>query len=249
MKIDPTQWEWMEAYVEGKLSEADRKHFEESYSQDNELQEALKDFRAMKAGIEKLGQVQMRKKIAAWETEAANQKGAHTKFVLFKWAAAILLVVAGTWIAHQYLSHREAQPEPSLAESLFSPYPSLRAERSDGQQSLMDSLLFLYDSGDFAGAAKGFSYLERPASEAPDTWDFYLAESLISSGNYIKGADILSAFQDRSHAFYETARFHRALALVMAGEGEEAEDVLTMIAMEKGPFREKALAVLEDLTR
>ena len=112
---------------------------------------------------------------------------------------------------------------------------------------MMDSILDLYEAGDYGAAAKGFTTSSRPASESADMWDFYKAESLIASGEFVKGADILSAFADRGHALFETARFHRALALVMAGEKQEAEDLLTLIAMEKGPFREKANAVLEDL--
>lgn len=247
MEIDLNTWERLEAYLDGRLEKNDIEKLEKEIAAQPALQKTLEELRALKAGIDQAGQKHMREKIARWEAEAARNQKASRKSTYLKWAAALLVLITGGYFLYHTLAEGDPEKKESLAESLFSPYPNLRAERGAAEDAMIDSILLLYDAGDYAAAARGFTAQTKPASEPADMWDFYKAESLIASGEFVQGADILSSFTDRSHALFETARFHRAIALVMADEIDEAEDLLTLIALEKGPFRTQADALLSEL--
>lgn len=234
----------IEAYIEGTLPEEERIAMEKERKDDPVLDAAIEEFELIRDGIEEAGKEEFRQKIREWEDRERNRKNSGPSFMR---AAATVLVIFGCAAGLYLLLQNSGDSLESRARDMFTPYPSVTGERGAAPVNVEDSIFMLYEAGQFKLITELFENNRPEGDDLDGLRDFYLAESFIAEGRYLSAVDILSEFDDRRHALFEVARFHHALALILAGKTAEAERTLEIIRSEKGLYREKAEILLEQM--
>lgn len=234
----------IEAFIEGTLSREEHAAMEEERRADPALNAAIEEFELIRDGIVEAGKEELRQKIREWEDRERDRKKSEFSFARI---AATILVVLGSAAGLYILMQNSENSLESQALEMFSPYPSVTGERGTGPATIEDSIFILYEAGRFEEITFMFENKRPEGNDLEGLRDFYLAESFIAEGRYLAAIDILSEFDNRDHALYEVARFHYALALILAGKNDEAENKLRIIHSEKGIYREKAEILLEQM--
>lgn len=235
----------IEAFVEGTLSQKDRDAMEAQRRDDPVLDAAIYEFEQIREGIVEAGKEELRQKIREWEASESARSDAGSSSL--RKAAAVLIVVGCAAGLYTLLQNTGRNSLESDALEMFTPYPNVTAERGSTPANVTDSIFMLYEDGQYDQIIEMFENQRPYGNDLEGLRDFYLAESFIAGGRYLAAADILSEFDDRSHALYEVARFHHALALILAEKYEEAEDKLEIIRSEKGPYRAQAETLLKQM--
>ncbi|MCA1752255.1 MAG: hypothetical protein LC670_10780 [Flavobacteriales bacterium] len=237
MTEDTNKLSRIEAFVEGTLPEKERAAVEKERLENPVLDAAIEEFELIRDGIVEAGKEELRQKIREWE--AKERSGNHSRQSFTRIAAAILVILGCTAGLYTLLQN-DGNSLENQALNMFSPYPSVISERGTAPVNAEDSIFMLYEEGRFEQITLMFENKRPEGDDMEGLRDFYLAESFIAEGRYFAAIDILSEFDDRNHALFEVARFHHALALILAGKTVEAEKKLEIIRSEKGLYREKA---------
>jgi hypothetical protein len=243
MTKNPDILETIEAFVEGKLKPEERIAFEQKCLANPELSAFVDEYRLLRIGMEEVSRNDLRAKLRSWD-EALVQKD-KIAFSFFKIAAAVFCIaIIGLIIA--LLLNKQDQEASKIAQTYFIPYPNMMGERNAAASSAVDSLLHLYDKGQFNEVVEEFeTRIKADGADEGALMRFYLGESLLAAGEYQRAAEVLETFSERENALFDVARFHRALALTMAGDDDKARRALYIIHAEKGPYREKAGELLK----
>lgn len=242
MSAEDTELSRIEAYTLRTLPEAERRKMDAEREKNPELDAAIREFEALKAGIDEAGRAALRKKIRDWEAKAQKRdSGSKTSILSVAATAAVILGCA----AGLYFLMPQGEGITGAASDMFTPYPGIKTERGSAPASETDSLLLFYEAGNYSQVVEMFESRQPDGNDLEGLRDFYLAESFIAEGRYKDAADLLADFDDRTHALFEVARFHYALALILSERNREAKNTLRLIASEHGLYREKAEELLE----
>ena len=236
------------AYIEDLLPQDERQKIELRRKQDPAFDVAVVEFINLKKGLEEIGKAELKEKIKQWETEQM-EKNSSNYYTLRIAAGFIILLLAG------FVAVVLMRPDPpafdQIAEAQFEPYPNMITTRGLDVDAQLRALLNHYDQGDYNALLEAVDYptlLEKKSLEEKEEFQlFYVAEAQMALGHHYKASDLYLYFDSRDHAFFEVARFHRALALLLAQEMTEARNLLVQISAEKGAYREQATLLLREL--
>ena len=239
-----------EQYVAGRLPEDDQVAYEQHYFQCARCFEELKNYRALRADLERVSAVSHRQ---TRTTRRLLWVGAGTAAVL----AISLLTLRQLGVLDRDVERAAPQepaveppPPPSLAELGAlgpPPYQPIAGGTPDPATRTFRDAMRDYERGDYAASAKGLAAAARLDPASPQI-HFYLGASYLLSGDTAAAVAALQTTIDRGDSAYlEDARFYLAKALIRRGDLDEARAGLLKIASLKGDREREARTLLAAL--
>lgn len=237
MRSEHADIERIEAYVEGRLSDADRRAFEEQLGTDSALVDELHAYRVMRKALVD---------VFAEEHERATQNGKVVRLnnprkSTWRWAvAAAVLLLAGA--GARYLQHgKESLPE--LAERYVvheSPLPVLMSGPAD-HQNVLDKSMQLFGAGRYDQA---LAELERlPAS---DTVAFYAGLCAVEL-HQDPSTRFQSVIDDATSGYHPKALYHLMLWQLEHDRRTDAVHLLQeQLRISDHPYRQQLEALAAD---
>ena len=241
MKYDLNRNEYIEAYINGELSQAENEAFEKQINSDPRIKSEVAQFRYILKGLEQLRQKELLKKdFAKWDAIIdANKK---KKVIPLKWfyaaAASVLLVVCFS------IFQKANSDGKQLFASYYEAYPNVVTpitRSTDANLNDTEKLMYLYEAGDYAAA---IPLMEAHHNTAQ--WDFYLGISYLAEKQTNKAIDRFLNI-DKNSDFYSQAKWYLALSYVKKGEMEEANTLLKEIVTAKSFQYQNAALLLEEI--
>lgn len=155
-------------------------------------------------------------------------------------AAAVLLVVGGTWL---WLRTSSA---PVLYAAYYQAYPNtvLPTVRGGASESTAQAAFRAYDRADYANAEKSFETLYRDTGEAYAL--LYRGVSLLELGRFADADSVLAQYPAHQ-PLHGYACWYRALALLRLGERAQAHELLRELAQGTTPLGQTARELLSRL--
>ncbi|MCB9278250.1 MAG: hypothetical protein H6562_05010 [Lewinellaceae bacterium] len=246
MEEQNRQTEQIERYLNGALSEPERKDFEAAVAGDETLRREVALHREL---METLGDPGLAK-LSGVLTEVVRPRAKNKAFsrprmrrISRRWmglAATLLLAAFAV-----FLLMRKPAPAPdSLLAQYFEPYP-LDAFRSENAAPVaVPEAIEAYQAGRYAEAIRLFSAM--PPDALNPNMQFYRAEALLAGGQGAESARILEALSASGAlpGLQQPIEWHLALAWIQAGETPKAKSLLEKIARNTGHYKQKPAADL-----
>lgn len=240
--------EWIERYLEGKLTSQKQKEFENELEKDPSLKRelTLQQELSETLGGEKIHQFRnvLQEVDASWKSEPSRVRKLNIPR-LSAIAAAVLVLI----VAYRFFLPSKQLSTTALLEEYYDTYPMLLSSRSSDESTENEQLtqaISAYQSQDFERAATTFSEISEINSENL-SYQFYQALSLLESQQTAEAITIFQALiAHPSHAFTEQSQWYLALAHLQNEDLAKVKSALENI--EDGAFKyEEAQALLTKL--
>ncbi|WP_420317502.1 hypothetical protein [Ekhidna sp.] len=195
--------ELREKYLQGKMTEADQKAFEEGLS--SEDREELASELGIRAGLESGFRNELKEKVAGFEKRRNRVRRINPAYISI---AASLFLVASLVL---YFT----KDQTTLFDQYYETYPNYEVTTVRGEEdpSNRERAYLAYDQGDFSGAIQAFNKLESMSSADY----FFRGISHIQMTNYelaLKDLDQVISIKDENYntaASWYTALIHLKL--------------------------------------
>ncbi len=236
-------------YLEGNMSPEQEREYQQAIDRDPDLQQEIRDLKALELGLKSIGAENFKNKVGQWESEVKSSSGGFGWNPYLAVAAAILVVLipAIFWF----------QNTPPATEELFlsyyQPYENVITVRGEDTDSLAlsgrDLLLKgldAYSNGAFAQSSDLLSqYLDLQPEDHRVA--LYLAITQLELNLPIQAeANFLKAQQDP--LFKQQAQWYRALSYLKFDDITKAKTLLEEITQADDHYRSsQAGQLLEDL--
>lgn len=244
----------IDRYLLGRMDADGQREMEEEISRNAELSEQLADTELAMAAIELAEDQHLKARLKSLEsslgTEAAGAapsppatspeakvvplRSRKSRRFLLGVAAAVLLLLTAGW----FLSQPRGYGSPAaLAMASFEPYANItKGTVRGGEDNPATAAFSAYDAGNFVAAATAFGELPPTAVNK-----FYLAQSLLASGQYSTAAAQLTDLTKADFGLQQEAEYYLALARLGEGKTEQAKQLLQKILQsEDHPLRGEA---------
>lgn len=226
--------ELRDKYLQGKLSEEERKAFEENLSSEErkELATELGIGRGLEGGFRK----ELKDKVASFENK--RNKSRSINYTYIGVAASLILVASLVFIF--------SKEEQSLFDQYYQPYPNyeVTAVRGEEDPDLRESAYLAYDKQDYENALRTFNSMDELSE--PDY--FFRGICLLETG-YNEGAlsdfeKVISA-QNKDYAY--PSKWLSALIYLRMDEETLAKQFLESLINDDSEYSEKAIEILGKL--
>jgi len=228
--------ELREKYLQGKLSDDERKEFEAGLSE--EERRALAFDLGIKEGIESEIRKELREKVSSFERSAVRKKRSNPVYI----GIVASLILAASFAL--YLTRQEK----SLFEDYYQVYPNyeLTSLRGEEELTLRESAYQAYDRGDYELASTQFEKLD----------------SVISADFFFKGISHLELNEDMSailslqevikqgdSTYQSPARWYLALIYLRQDRFEQTIPLLKQLESGNSEYANSSRELLEELSR
>lgn len=243
--------EKIDAYLNGRLSEADQIAFESEIAQDPQLadevrlqQEAqqllLADRqRAFKTQLQSIA-AQQKPQLTAQLEEAPVVALWQRNWVRI--AAAVAILIGLSFI---FWPSGKAQSYPQMADAYFEPYPDRLQIRGDDSTDLVQEALLAYNRQDYAEAVRMLQALQ-PEDEHYLLGRLYHANAHLAMKQPAPAIEILAELhQIKQSAISEITAWYLALAYLQADQAAQAKVILEEISQDEASiYGERAKEIL-----
>ncbi|MFK7922839.1 MAG: hypothetical protein AB8H47_12820 [Bacteroidia bacterium] len=244
--------EQIDAYLNGRLSDVDRKTFETQIAQDPQLAEevALQQEATQLLLADRQRAYKTQLKSVAAKTKTATTINMTETPVVALWqrnwvrvAAAIALLIGLGFI----LWPSTTVSYPQMAEAYFEPYPDRLQIRGGDSTTLVQEALQAYNQQDYQTVVNTLEKLS-PEDSQYLLGQLYRANAYLAMKEPAPAIDILDdVYALEQSAISEITAWYLALAYLQNDQAAEAKAVLTGIAKDEASvYRERAQEILGD---
>lgn len=223
--MDQEQFEHIEKYLQGELTDLEAETFENLLKENVELGE---NFELVKSSINAAKDKSLETQLESIHKELypSAQNKARTKklWVYLSGAAAIITILVTFWIIFQ----KERTSSDELFAQYFTPFPNYITTRNSPNEQFVEGLTY-YSKGEFGQAIK---YLE--GEDTDEDMRFYLGVSYLKVENLSQAIITFLELQKQSQKYQEQLRWYLSLAYLKNKESEKAIQVLRKI--KKGEY-------------
>lgn len=232
-------FEWLDAYMDGSLSDEDRLAFEKAMSSDEKLKHAVDNYELLKKISASLIEEETRETLAAFSAEL--HKPAPVKKLNRWWlvAAAVLFVgLASYWLIS--IANVDTDPEKIMADLyLKPPIAAHRGENADSSQ--LAKAIDLFDRNHLEEATPLLQ--QAPSNDSlQNISNRYLAHIYLRT-NRLQEADSLFATVEKNPPFQQEAIYHRMVIALLQNKKEDATAFYNL--MDKSQLSEVQLQKVE----
>ena len=211
-------FEWLDAYMDGSLSDEDRLVFEKAMSSDEKLKHAVANYELLKKISASLIEEETRETLAAFSAEL--HKPAPVKKLNRWWmvAAAVLFVgLASYWLIS--IANMGSDSEKIMADLYLKPtIAAHRGENADSSQ--LAKAIDLFDRNHLEEAKPLF--LQTAANDSlQNISNRYLAHIYLRT-IHLQEADSLFATIENNPSFQQEAIYHRMVIALLLSKNEDA---------------------------
>ena len=212
-------FEWLDAYMDGSLSDEDRLAFEKAMASDEKLKHAVDNYELLKKISASLIEEETRETLAAFSAEL--HKPAPVKKLNRWWmvAAAVLFVgLTSYWLIS--IANMGSDSEKIMADLyLKPPIAAHRGENADSSQ--LAKAIDLFDRNHLEEATPLF--LQTAANDSlQNISNRYLAHIYLRT-NRLQEADSLFATIENNPSFQQEAIYHRMVIALLLHDKEKAK--------------------------
>jgi Tfp pilus assembly protein PilF len=235
---------YIEDYFNHRLTEEDRKQFEERLKSDEPFAKEVKEHALL---INALDETKADKLLLRFnELEDELNKVKSKKFnlsVYVRWAASIALIAVLSFLV--YLSNNHAKEDLFLA--YYTAYPNVESPVSRSEANQQDVWLF-YEQGNFAEASKLFNRNITKNKEDLTSW-FYLGICELEQ-NKIREAEnaLKNVIAQKDSKYFEQATWYMALCYLKAQEKDKTKRELERIINTNSSYSAQAKELLKRLS-
>jgi len=230
------QIEQIDQYLNGQLTEQEKKDFELSLEEDDELK-ALFEFVSDTQKAQAVNELTSLK--AQLSNTESNYKRRRQNTRYLKVAASIILLATlGYFI---YNATLQSADTTVLFDKYYKVYPNVVAPVSRDEETT-DNIFTTYEKGNYQEVIDALGTVENPS----DTSSFYLGQAHMALGNYmpaIKAFDMINT----ASGFYDQALWYRALANLKLQNLERCQADLQQLVVRKSSYQQKAEALINAL--
>lgn len=211
-------FEWLDAYMDGSLSEDDRLAFEKAMASDEKLKHAVDNYELLKKISASFIEAETRETLAAFSAEL--HKPAPVKKLNRWWlvAAAVLFIgLASYWLIA--LNNMCTDPEKIMADLYLK--PPIAAHRGENRDSSrLAKAIDLFDRNHLEEATP---LLQQTVSNdsLQNISKRYLAHIYLRT-NHLQEADSLFATVEKNPPFQQEAIYHRMVVALLLSKKEDA---------------------------
>lgn len=240
------QFEHIEKYLRGELSESEHKSFEETIEKDESLKEIVENHRTLLKGIELGFNQELKSLLQQKELETQHlikKKFARSRrlYVTLAIAASITLILT-TFFVFMNKSVNSGQ----IVAAYYQPYPNIESpvNRSDNNNQ---HAYAMYEQGNYTMALDRFNKLivSDPTNPAPV---FYAGICLLEMK---QSASALSKFEDieslGENKYSRPARWYKALTNLALKKKEVAVSIFNDLSSGEDIYAKKSAEILEKL--
>ena len=236
-------FEWLDAYMDGSLSDEDRLAFEKAMSSDEKLKHAVDNYELLKKISASLIEEETRETLAAFSAEL--HKPAPVKKLNRWWmvAAAVLFVgLTSYWLIS--IANMGSDSEKIMADLyLKPPIAAHRGENADS--SRLAKAIDLFDRNYLEEATPLF--LQTAANDSlQNISNRYLAHIYLRT-NRLQEADSLFATVEKNPTLQQEAIYHRMVIALLQHKKEDATALFNL--MDKTLFSEVQVEKVEKWLR
>ncbi|WP_338874418.1 hypothetical protein WBJ53_02250 [Spirosoma sp. SC4-14] len=262
MRLSEEQYELIEAYLTGELSEKDKAAFENDMKTDAKLAGEVSRQRELRLGLRALGIERVLKRAQAdyKASVASDMSGVDNQVILrplLNWrywavAASVAVLLSIGYYSYQVRADREAELAyneaftPESGDEFLKGFPSGNRSKTARKQ-LLDALAS-YKAGKYDQVIE--KLITMPVDKQTIYYKNYLLGlSYLANNQALESISLLKmAMQAPDAKLQQKAEWILALAYVKSNENELAEPILSKISNdEANPFRSLAQKVLKKI--
>jgi tetratricopeptide (TPR) repeat protein len=238
---DPTfTFEYIEQYLDGRLSPEARAAFEQEIAKNPDLAREVEAVKDTYKAAEVLAQMETRKQVGKLFAETQTSRRTAPGWILGI-AAGFSILLAGAYL-FAYLGYSDQ----TLAQKAFTPYPDRITTMGDATADFYKEGMQAYNEERYEDAISAFRLI-------PDTVvnynaiELYLGISLLQNGQLEESEAQLSMVEEQNNAYSEAARWYLALSRIQQGKTETARPLLEAIVKSESYQYKQARQLLRQL--
>jgi tetratricopeptide (TPR) repeat protein len=238
---DPTfTFEYIEQYLDGRLSPEAMAAFEQEVAKNPDLAREVEAVKDTYKAAEVLAQLETRKQVGKLfaETQSSGRKAPRWIMGI---AAGFSILLAGAYL-FAYLGYSDQ----TLAQKAFVPYPDRITTMGDATTDFYKDGMQAYNEGRYEEAITLFRLIPDTVVNY-DAIELYLGISLLQNGQLEEGEQQLSKVNQKKNAYSEASRWYLALSLVQQGKTKEARPLLEAIVESESYQNKQARQLLRKL--
>jgi len=249
--FDSEKMDFIERYFDEELSEEELRLFEEKLDCDSKFRDEVNQYELVIGGLKDARSRKMKRGFRSFEDHIHSRKSDHTIFTKRMLGYCVALGLLIGFIVNYTISNPEIETK-LIFEEYFRPYPNvIEPVESSGSVEAFNlefvEVMELYESKQYDKAILGFDKLMLRNKEFKNEVLFYKGVALLAKGN-ASGAVNQFELMDASSRFANQRKWYLSLALVQAGEINEAKDSLNQIILDQSYFMVHAEEVLNILS-
>lgn len=233
--------EWIDLYLMNRLSEREKKEFEEKLENDKDLREDLDRRGIIISGIQ-AGLNRELKDILAREESKLSKNSRVIRLRFVSGIAAGLAVLVASYF--MFLNHGPDDKE--IYFQYYKPYPNIESplERTDAQTA---DPFQLYETGRYQSAIEGFSALLK-ADDKNTAAMFYKGLSHMELGQQQQASVYFRQIIGQDENTYNIpSRWYLSLCYISLDDREDALKILAGLAEGQGKFAKDAGKLMKEL--
>lgn len=250
MEKELNDFELIENNLRGKLSDSEKKEFENRLMTDEELKNLLGDYILITQGIRSSGRTKLKNAMEQWEKELPEIKikpsKPSKKNYLVMMAATVVIFISA--LAGWYFIQNKSLTGNELYMAYFEPYtniadPTLRGEMdADGP---LRKAYRLYDSKNYGQSEVELEKLFKQTGEP--IHQFYLAMSQMANGKPEAGKKNLQQCLNKLPVLEPQIKWYLALASIKLEQKEDALKWLNQLSKSDTSYAPKADKLLKQI--
>jgi len=252
--FDSEKMDFIERYFDEELSEEELRLFEEELERDSKFRDEVKQYEQVIGGLKDARSRKMKRGFRSFEDQIHSRKSDHTIFTkrMLSYCVALGLLIGFIVFAVNYTVSNPEIETKLIFEEYFRPYPNViepveSSASVDAFNIEFVEVMELYESKQYDKAILGFDKLMLRNKEFKNEVLFYKGVALLAKGKAL-GAVNQFELMDASSRFANQRKWYLSLALVQAGEINEAKDSLNQIILDQSYFMVHAEEVLNILS-
>ncbi len=232
----------IQKYLDGQLSEQDRKDFEDRLADDSVLAGEVRVYQELDLALEGAGADAFRSEIDQWEKASTTEKKIVPLRRFLSIAAALVLLVA----ASLFILLPSGQSAQEIFATYYDPYEDLITARDSKSSAVLNQAMAAYNQEEFATAESQLrAYLDAGGEHLGAK--LYLAISQLEQGKINEVIPNLNALLNHPQ-YGQQSRWYLGLAYLKDGKITEAREILSSIAEDNQHYQqEKAQDILKRL--
>lgn len=241
--------EIIDQYLDGRMAQEERSHFEEKMAQNADLAEEVALQRDIRSGIDFFAYKNLKDKLKQSDDSAAEspvQQNPGNGRRLYTWIA-VAASFSG-FLLLGYLLLETGTKNQALVADYYQTYPNVLSpidRSSSGVDDRLSQALQAYEAGAYQQAAILFEQNEEQMSEGHR---FYLAMSYFELDQIEQSVAMLEQVtQKQGSLFYFPALWYQALAYLKTDQVMQAKENLDILTRNDNSYQEKAIDLLEAL--
>lgn len=239
----PTTFDYIEDYLDNKLSSEEKNNFEERLKSDKDFTREVEEHAMLFNSFDEIQAQELLLRFGNIEQELEGGKENQFGFpVYLKWAAALAVLAVLSLVVYLNISNSNKD----LFLAYYTTYPNVESpvSRSDAGG---EAVWRLYERGDYKQAYQLFEQaLENDGADIASR--FYLGICALEINKLTVAEEAFAKVaSDKEGAYFEQAQWYLALTYLKAGKQDAAIQRLEEIIAVKSSYDEKAKALLGEL--